>query len=55
MFKLKDLLNNNGATLNKDGEAVSYKGGYQVSLKDMEVIKVSDLRKKHLIELLAFW
>lgn len=31
---LKNIINNGGATLNKNGEAVNFKKGYQVSRKD---------------------
>lgn len=53
MFKLKDVLNNNGATLNTAGEAVSYKRGYHVSTLDLEIVKTRDLRKRHIKALLA--
>lgn len=53
MFTLKSILENKGATISKAGEAVDFKQGYQVSLQDMEIIKVKDLRKRHLKELLS--
>ena len=52
MFKLKDVKLNNGATLNKQGESLSYANGYQVSVKDLEIIPAYRLTKKHLIEIL---
>lgn len=52
MFKLKDIKANNGATLNKQGEPLNYKDGYQVSAEDLEVIPAYRLTKKHLIEML---
>ena len=51
MFKLKDILTNGGATLSKQNE-VTYKSGYQVSIKDLEVIPKYKLTKKHLVELM---
>ena len=52
MFKLKDIKANKGATLNHNGNMVSYKQGYQVSVKDLEIIPAYMLRKSHLIEIL---
>ena len=52
MFKLKDIKANNGATLNKQGEPLAYTKGYQVSVKDLEIIPAYRLTKKHLIEML---
>lgn len=52
MFKLKDIKANKGATLNKQGESLNYKDGYQVSAEDLEVIPAYRLTKKHLIEML---
>ena len=52
MFKLKDVKLNNGATLNKQGESLSYANGYQVSVKDLEIIPAYKLTKKHLIDML---
>lgn len=52
MFKLKDVIKENGATLNKNGIPESYENGYQVSCEDLEIIPKSKLRKKHLIRLL---
>lgn len=52
MFKLKDIKANNGATLNKQGESLSYNSGYQVSVRDLEIIPAYKLRKRHLIDML---
>lgn len=52
MFKLKDIKANKGATLNKDGYPLQYNKGYQVSVKDLEIIPAYRLTKKHLIEML---
>ena len=52
MFKLKDIKANKGATLNKQGESLSYTNGYQVSVRDLEIIPAHKLRKKHLIDML---
>jgi len=52
MFKLKDIKLNNGATLNKQGENLSYANGYQVSEKDLEIMPAYKLTKKHLMEML---
>ena len=52
MFKLKDVKLNNGATLNKQGESLSYAKGYQVSEQDLEIIPAYKLTKKHLIDML---
>ena len=53
MFKLKDVKLNAGATLNKQGKSLSYTNGYQVSVKDLEIIPAYKLTKKHLIAMLA--
>ena len=52
MFKLKDIKTNNGATLNKQGEMLNYKNGYQVSAEDLAIIPAYKLRKSQLIEML---
>ena len=52
MFKLKDVKLNAGATLNKQGENLSYANGYQVSVRDLEIIPAYRLTKKHLIDML---
>ena len=53
MFKLKDVKLNNGATLDKQGNVINHKDGYQVSAEDLEIIPAYRLTKKHLIEMLA--
>ncbi len=53
MFTLKNILKNGGATISKAGEALNNSKGYQVSIKDMQIIKVKELRKKILLEMLA--
>ena len=52
MFKLKDIKANNGATLDKQGNALTYKDGYQVSAEDLEVVPAYKLTKKHLLDML---
>ena len=52
MFKLKDVKLNAGATLNKQGESLSYANGYQVSVRDLEIIPAYKLTKKQLIKML---
>ena len=52
MFKLKEIKLNNGATLNKAGESLSYARGYQVSEKDLLIIPAYKLTKKQLIAML---
>ena len=52
MFKLKDIKANKGATLNQQGESLNYNNGYQVSVKDLEIIPAYRLTKKHLIDML---
>lgn len=52
MFKLKDIKANAGATLNKQGESLSYSKGYQVSEKDLLIIPAYKLRKAQLIDML---
>ena len=53
MFKLKDVKLNNGATLDKLGNVITHKDGYQVSAEDLEIIPAYRLTKKHLIDMLA--
>ena len=53
MFKLKDIKTNNGATLDKQGNTINYKRGYQVSKRDLAIIPTYKLRKSQLIEMLA--
>ena len=52
MFKLKDVKLNNGATLDKQGNALNYANGYQVSEKDLEIIPAYRLTKKRLLAML---
>jgi hypothetical protein len=52
MFKLKDVKLNNGATLDKFGNVITHKNGYQVSAEDLEIIPAYRLTKKHLIDML---
>lgn len=52
MFTLKQIKLNNGATLNKAGESLSYARGYQVSEKDLLIIPAYKLTKKQLIKML---
>lgn len=53
MFTLKEIIKNGGITLDNNGNMVDSNKGYQVSVRDMEIIKVRDMRKKHLVELLT--
>lgn len=41
---LKKIIENGGATLNKNGQAVNFKRGYQVSKKDCFILKVDELQ-----------
>lgn len=52
MFKLKDVINRNGATLDKEGNDVSYHYGYPVSIRDLSIIKARTLTKKYIINML---
>lgn len=52
MITLKTILSNKGATLTREGEAVKLESGYQVSVRDMEIIPVHKLLKRRLVELL---
>jgi len=53
MFTLKNLKANGGITLDKQGNPLQYKNGYQVSAEDLEIIPAYRLTKKHLIDMLA--
>ena len=53
MFKLKEIKLNKGATLDKQGNTINYKRGYQVSKRDLAIIPTYKLRKSQLIEMLA--
>lgn len=39
---IKNIINNNGATLNKDGKAVNFASGYQVSKKDCFILSINN-------------
>lgn len=39
---LKNIIKNNGATLNKDGEAVNFANGYQVSIQDGYTLNINN-------------
>ena len=52
MFLLKDVVKNGGMTINKEAEAIKCTTGYQVSIQDLQIIKVRDLRKKALLAIL---
>ena len=52
MTTLKEIIKNNGATLDNNFNMVNFNKGYQVSLQDIEVLPLYKLTKKHLIELL---
>ena len=43
--ELKKLLENGGATLNKNGEGVNFKNDYQVSKKDCYILPVRFINK----------
>lgn len=49
MFKLKDVKLNNGATIDRAGNALACARGYQVSECDLEIVPVYRLTKKHLL------
>ena len=52
MFTLKAIKTNGGMTIDKQGNPLQYKDGYQVSAEDLEIIPTYKLRKAHLIEML---
>ena len=52
MFTLKAIKINGGMTIDKQGNPLQYKSGYQVSAEDLEIIPAYKLRKTHLIEML---
>lgn len=52
MFTLKAIKQNNGITLDKQGNPITHKNGYQVSAEDLEIIPAYKLRKAHLLDLL---
>lgn len=43
--KLQKIIKNGGATLRRDGEAVNYTDGYQVSKRDCYIIDIADTAK----------
>ena len=46
MMTLKEIKTNKGATLNNQGEAVTYKTGFQVSKCDLYILPLKQLTKK---------
>lgn len=53
MTTLKSIIENNGATLDENGNALSFNKGYQVSIKDLLIIKAYKLRKSTIKAMLA--
>lgn len=43
--RIKNIIKNGGATLNKQGNAKNYKSGYQVSKKDCYILNVDNLEQ----------
>lgn len=43
--KIKKIISDGGATLRRDGVAVKYNSGYQVSKKDMFIIDITETGK----------
>ena len=52
MFTLKEIKLNKGITLDKQGNALTYKSGYQVSKCDLAIIPAYRLRKSQLLDML---
>ena len=52
MFTLKQIKLNNGITLDKQGNAITHKSGYQVSAEDLAIIPAYKLRKAYLLDML---
>lgn len=52
MFKFKDVVKRGGATLDMAGEDIAYNFGYQVSIRDLRVVKARNLRKKDIMAML---
>lgn len=50
---LKAIKANKGATLNNNGEAMTYKTGFQVSKRDLYIIPVKQLTKRLITATLA--
>lgn len=46
MITLKEIKANKGATLNANGEAITYKTGFQVSRKDLFICRINQLRMR---------
>ena len=53
MITLKEIKANKGATLNANGEAVTYKTGFQVSRKDLFICRINQLRMRDIKAILA--
>ena len=53
MITLKEIKANKGATLNANGEAITYKTGFQVSRKDLFVCRINQLRMRDIKAILA--
>ena len=53
MITLKEIKVDKGATLNANGEAVTYKTGFQVSNKDLFVCRINQLRMRDIKAILA--
>ena len=53
MITLKEIKANKGATLNANGEAVTYKTGFQVSNKDLFICRINQLRMRDIKAILA--
>jgi len=41
--RIKNIIKNGGATLNKQGNAKNYKSGYQVSKKDLFILDIENI------------
>lgn len=52
MITLKAIKENKGATLTSNGEEVKQSSGYQVSVRDMDIIPVYKLLKRDIVALL---
>ena len=52
MVTLKTIISNGGATLTREGNAISLASGYQVSVRDMEIVPTYKLRKHAIVALL---
>lgn len=49
--QLKNIIKNGGATLAKNGKAIVYKRGYQVSIYDMVIMPAAKLSTSYLVKL----